>query len=418
MNSITNLSDSELLIQTESIAITERQLHADLIRHLREVERRRLYLGMGYPSLYLFCTKHLKLSEGATFRRISSMRLIRDLPDQEQTLKDLESGQVNLNTLSATHRFIRQEAKQFGKEISPEDRQKLVKEIQNRSQRDCEMLFASLSPQAIPSERARALTPIHTEIKFVLTAELKAKLETLRAHYSHRLGEPSYAELFSLMADLLLKKIRPSAEAGSVSKAGSVSEAGSAGVSVIGTGTVAGINTEVISEPKKVIGLKTLPHSDQMLAATDGQSSGSLSFLLNSARDCPDQRGPSTSAAMAGVQHRSRRGSFKANSRYIPAAVRREVWARDGGACQYVDRQSGRQCRARFRVQLDHIQPFAKGGPSTADNLRCACRAHNQWLAEQAYGRRKMSESRTRNPRPAKRAGSRPRAQPTPKSFQ
>jgi hypothetical protein len=39
-------------------------------------------------------------------------------------------------------------------------------------------------------------------------------------------------------------------------------------------------------------------------------------------------------------------------SRHVPAAVRRAVWARDGGRCTYVDAR-GRRCEARVRVEGD-----------------------------------------------------------------
>jgi hypothetical protein len=56
----------------------------------------------------------------------------------------------------------------------------------------------------------------------------------------------------------------------------------------------------------------------------------------------------------------------------VPAAVRREVWKRDGGKCQW-KLASGEVCGSTLRVQLDHIVPRALGGPSTTDNTRCLC---------------------------------------------
>ncbi len=56
-------------------------------------------------------------------------------------------------------------------------------------------------------------------------------------------------------------------------------------------------------------------------------------------------------------------------SRYIPAVVRREVWRRDQGCCSYVDPHSGRRCGSRYRLEIDHIVPFALGGPAESSNL-------------------------------------------------
>ena len=67
-----------------------------------------------------------------------------------------------------------------------------------------------------------------------------------------------------------------------------------------------------------------------------------------------------------------------ARSRYIPAAVRREVWRRDQGCCSYVDRGSGRHCGSRYRLEIDHIVPFALGGGAEPANLRLRCDAHHR----------------------------------------
>ncbi len=71
---------------------------------------------------------------------------------------------------------------------------------------------------------------------------------------------------------------------------------------------------------------------------------------------------------------------------HIPAATRREVFARDGEQCTYVDSE-GHRCQCRTRLELDHIQPRALGGGDDASNLRVACRAHNLHAAEEIFGK-------------------------------
>ena len=65
-------------------------------------------------------------------------------------------------------------------------------------------------------------------------------------------------------------------------------------------------------------------------------------------------------------------------SRYIPVAVRRDVWRRDHGCCSYVDPHSGRRCGSRYRLEIDHVVPFALGGATELWNLRLRCRAHHR----------------------------------------
>jgi hypothetical protein len=82
-----------------------------------------------------------------------------------------------------------------------------------------------------------------------------------------------------------------------------------------------------------------------------------------------------------------------APSRYIPAAVRRAAWERDGGRCTFVSITGGR-CRSRIYLEFDHVEPFARGGKATVDNIRLRCRAHNQYEAERAFGRDFMRQKR------------------------
>ncbi|MCA8960893.1 MAG: HNH endonuclease [Planctomycetes bacterium] len=72
-------------------------------------------------------------------------------------------------------------------------------------------------------------------------------------------------------------------------------------------------------------------------------------------------------------------------SRYIPVPVRDEVLARADFQCEY--EHEGRRCSCRTALQVDHVQPYARGGPSDIENLRALCPVHNLWFAQRHYGR-------------------------------
>jgi hypothetical protein len=86
-------------------------------------------------------------------------------------------------------------------------------------------------------------------------------------------------------------------------------------------------------------------------------------------------------SARVGARSRRRKGS-----RYIPAAVRRAVWERDGGCCAFVG-SNGQRCAERGRLEYHHRVPFAEGGKATIENLALACTAHNRYDAERFFGR-------------------------------
>jgi 5-methylcytosine-specific restriction endonuclease McrA len=73
-----------------------------------------------------------------------------------------------------------------------------------------------------------------------------------------------------------------------------------------------------------------------------------------------------------------------ARTRYVPAAVRRDVWVRDEGRCAFVGTHG--RCHERSFLELHHVEPFAEGGATTAANLQLRCRAHNAYEAMLYFG--------------------------------
>ena len=76
----------------------------------------------------------------------------------------------------------------------------------------------------------------------------------------------------------------------------------------------------------------------------------------------------------------------KARARYVPAAIRRAIWARDQAKCQWPT-HDGSICGSTCRVELDHIEPFAKGGRILKpEDGRLLCKSHQDVFARRVYG--------------------------------
>ena len=91
-------------------------------------------------------------------------------------------------------------------------------------------------------------------------------------------------------------------------------------------------------------------------------------------------------AKLAAVERPRAACPVLAGSRHIPAAVRREVWKRDGGQCAFVGTH-GRCTECGF-LEFHHVEPYAAGGAATVENTELRCRAHNVHEAEQYFGSR------------------------------
>jgi hypothetical protein len=65
-------------------------------------------------------------------------------------------------------------------------------------------------------------------------------------------------------------------------------------------------------------------------------------------------------------------------TRTIPSSLRRALWSRDAG-CQFPG------CTNRLYVHAHHIDHWAHGGPTTADNLVLLCSAHHRLVHEGGF---------------------------------
>jgi 5-methylcytosine-specific restriction endonuclease McrA len=133
--------------------------------------------------------------------------------------------------------------------------------------------------------------------------------------------------------------------------------------------------------------------------------SGDLAEVLDRALDAlieklERRKCSAASRPRAATPRRSR------DPRHIPASIRREVWARDGGRCTFVS-DTGHRCGERTRLEYDHVEPVVRGGRATVAGLRLRCRAHNQYEAELAFGTSFMEHKRREHRRTPERATAR-----------
>ena len=117
-----------------------------------------------------------------------------------------------------------------------------------------------------------------------------------------------------------------------------------------------------------------------------------LDLLL--ARDAK-RKGLVAKPRAAAPAHTGSPAGRKNESRQIPANVKRVVWIRDQGRCQY-PLESGEICGSTHRLQFDHIGPQALGGPSTVGNIRVTCALHNDLAARIVFGEEWMERCKSR----------------------
>jgi hypothetical protein len=79
-DSLRSLTDAELLGRLGDLVRQSRRVEAELIAHRGEVDARRLYLREAAPSMFVYATSVLHLSEAEAYLRITVARAAREHP--------------------------------------------------------------------------------------------------------------------------------------------------------------------------------------------------------------------------------------------------------------------------------------------------------------------------------------------------
>jgi hypothetical protein len=332
---LSSLSDDDLLGRLAALLGRSRMGESDLVAHIGEVDRRRLYAREGSPSMFAYCLEVLHLSEAEAYLRITAARVARDHP---VILSMLADGRLHLSGIAklapqltrengeellgrAAHK-TKQQIEELVAEVSPRpDVPAVVRKLPERAAAPgletaafATSVLNELRPDGVRSSSAlrsmasvQALAPSRYRVEFTASAELREKLDRLRALMR---GDVPGGDLAAIIECAVTEKLE---------------------------------RMEAKRFAKTPTPRKTLQQTD-------------------------------TSPA----------------SRHIPAAVRRVVHERDGGRCRFVD-GNGRRCSERHRLEYHHRHPFAFGGDHGPENICLMCPAHNRHLAELDYGRKTMS---------------------------
>lgn len=141
--SLSSLNDRELLARLESLCRREREITLDVLRHLNEVERRKLHLRLGYSSMFVYCTQALRYSESAAGRRIAAARCMRRVPHVDALLERREVSLMSLGLVASI--------------LTPENAPELLERIRGKSKLEVERIVSEYRPEVAVRDRVRPI---------------------------------------------------------------------------------------------------------------------------------------------------------------------------------------------------------------------------------------------------------------------
>jgi hypothetical protein len=360
-NSLANLSDTQIIKRLDTLVRKERQTTLDVLCHIIEMDRRSLYLGRGYASLYEYCTRHLGYSESAASRRIKTARCIRGFPE---VYGMLSKNELNLSTVSKLSGILNQENKK-----------ELLDEVCFQSARQVDIIIARFKPLSLLRESVRPVyikkspdTPapdktttadkniseVGHESGRKFTADVGGRtFTTCKSNHQHQKMLEQKFKLEFAVNPAFMEKLEETK-------------------ALLSKKYPRGVSFEQLFE---VI-------MDEYLEKHSPKR-------RNSKRAKRKAIDNNTTKTSTGFNKTNMTGPDK-QSRHIPAAIQDKVFARDKGRCAYISKD-GVRCNSTWNLQIDHIKPYAKGGNHTIKNLRLLCAGHNQFEAERMYGKEFMN---------------------------
>ena len=328
--SIANLSDADLLREVLHLTNRERVATAQLIAALGELDARRLYLGQGCSSLFIYCTQVLHLSEHAAYGRIEAARAARKWPTILELLAD---GSLHLTAISL-----------LAPHLTADNHQRVLTAARHKSKRQVEEMVAALRPQP----------PVASSVR-KLPMPKAPTLDALTRSSAPTLPVPAAPEVTP--KEHAVERPAPRAE---------VKPLAPARYNVQFTASEQ--TYQKLREAQDLLRHR-IPNGD--VAALFDRALTLLLVELRKTRHAAVTR-PRTSRPCAG------------DTRQVSASVKRAVWRRDDGQCAFVGAVG--RCTERGFLEYHHRVPFADGGATTVENLELRCRAHNAYEADRWFG--------------------------------
>lgn len=165
----------------------ERKITAELIEYLAQVDMRRIYLELGFQSLFDYVTRGLGYSEGSAMRRINAARMLKTVSEDTKEIQfKIESGSIKLTQLSETYQKIKVYEKEHKTKLTKEHKSEIIQVLQNKTNKETEKVLAEMFQlKAIERTEIRTKHNERVEIRFSLSKEEYELIENIKQRLSH-----------------------------------------------------------------------------------------------------------------------------------------------------------------------------------------------------------------------------------------
>jgi hypothetical protein len=291
----------------------EHHAMADFLVALADFDARRLWLELGHASLFYFLHRELGLSKGAAHYRKTAAELVQKFPEVVEPLRD---GRLCITTIV-----------ELAKVLTPENQAQVLPRFFHRSKREAMEVTAELRPDPAPPKR-----DVVTKVSAALPTRAAVEPDGGAANL------PMPVQLANL----------PDANSRSESRVMSSQSDEQRDVVVPLTAELRRLHVTVSRRfmEKLEAARAALSHSHAG-AGDEAILEAGLDLVL------------AQHAKRKGLVAKPRKDAAPSNPDHVPAHVKRAVWKRAGGRCEW-PLDSGGVCGSTLRLEFDHIRPRAR----------------------------------------------------------
>jgi hypothetical protein len=162
----------ELLVKVKNLVKLEQRTTAEILQSLCLVEKDKLYIDLGYSSLFRYLCEELGHSEGEATRRINACRMMKEFP---QIVEKVSAGKLNLTNLSRAAQTFKQS------KLNNEEKSKVLEKIESKSTREAEkILFEMTDVKMEKKETQRRVSKDQVSVSIVFSDAEIQLLEKLK----------------------------------------------------------------------------------------------------------------------------------------------------------------------------------------------------------------------------------------------
>lgn len=175
------ISNNDLDQTLKQAVKKERELSSEILLHIAEVDRRKLFLTLAYPNLFEYLTKHIGYSAGSAQRRIDAARLSKEVPE---VISKLEDGSLNLAQVGLLQKSVRQCQLENKTKVNTQVKKQLVESICKKSFTESQVLVSqslNISTKELPKVTHQQNESVRFEV--TLTKSQWAKLRKCASFY-------------------------------------------------------------------------------------------------------------------------------------------------------------------------------------------------------------------------------------------